>query len=63
MSRIKVYFDDENNVIIENDEIKSSLRITQKEAKAILVKLYSMFSDENTKKFFPEKKANEKDTI
>jgi hypothetical protein len=62
MSTVKVYFDDENNVIIEKDK-PQSLTVTQKEAKAILVKLYSMFSDENTKKFFPEKKADEKDTI
>ena len=56
---VKVYFNNENNVIIEKDN--KSLEVTQKEAKVILLKLYSMFSDENTQKFFPEK--NEKDTI
>lgn len=64
MSNVKVYFDNENNVVIEKDEFQSSsLTVTQKEAKAILLKLYSMFSDENTQKFFPEKNKDEKDTV
>ena len=62
MANVKVYFDNENNVVIEKDELQAAtLTVTQKEAKIILLKLYSMFSDENTQKFFPDK--NEKDTI
>lgn len=50
--QVKVYFDLNNNVVIEEESQKIILSQTQ--AKIALIKLYSMFTDENVGKLFPD---------
>lgn len=48
----KVYFDNQNRVVIENNNEKIILE--QKQAKVAMLKLYDMFTDPRSEKYFPD---------